>query len=181
MRTTVRPLSRRLGTTIAAAVAACIVAVALARVEALQAEAEAASVEHLVAQLRTALAIAEAAAAAREEPDTFVAGGNPVALLDRVPWNYVGSFREIHPSDVPEGHWFFDELQQTLVYRVRHADAFHGGADGVPRARFKIVGSSASNAPDAAPHSEGGLRGGLMLRAVEPYRWFEPPRDEKRG
>lgn len=134
--------------------------------------------EHVVARMRTALALSRAAHAVGAEAPHVRAGGNPVELLTRPPWNYVGRFRDVHASEVPEGRWFFDESRGVLVYRVKHADAFRGGAVGVARARFRVAGAHDGDGKGDAKRSGVGSRRVLTLRVVEPYRWLGPHDEE---
>lgn len=169
-----RRARRRLEAAVVVGAVAVVLHAASVRIERLQADAERAAMERVVAELRTAVAMADAldaARVARGAAPRLHEGANPVDLLTRPPRNYAGAFRDADPSEVPGGRWFFDESRQTLVYRVLHADQFEGGADGVTRARFKIATSSSDGDAEGAARSGVGPRRALTLRAVEPWRW----------
>lgn len=98
--------------------------------------------------------------ALRGDRDTAgLAGSNPVDLLDRPPGDYLGSFAHPDHAAKPPGHWYFDESEGQLVYRVRHARYLHDAPTDPPRIRFEL------RARQARPFSP------VTLVAVDDYRW----------
>ena len=98
--------------------------------------------------------------ALRGERDTGgLAGGNPAVLLDRPPGDYLGSFANPDHAAKPPGHWYFDESEGQLVYRVRHARYLHDAPTDPPRIRFEL------RARQERPFSA------VTLEAVDDYRW----------
>ena len=158
----------------------CIVAVLagvlLGRLHGLQAEAERASVEHVIGALRSALAlqVADAVAEGREGELARLAGSDPMEQLAETPANYLGALDGPDPAAVRPGHWYFDRNRRLLVYRVRHADFLETSLSGPPRLRLKIVSPPTDYARSRNFQSGRNEIPGLSVRAVEPYRWLHP-------
>ncbi len=90
---------------------------------------------------------------------------NPVHWLDKVPANYYGEARGDALMNVPRGSWYFDPVECSMAYMVRHDAHFVPDSQGLRRVRFKVRG----DARDAAGRSTG-----LRFEPVEPYQWGKP-------
>lgn len=133
----------------------------LSRTEALQVEAERLSMQGVVRSLEAAVLLASILEDGRRPPE-FRPGGNPMALIEQRPANYLGEFDGADPEAIAGGQWYFDARQRTLLYRVRHADYFQTPLPAPARARFKVAPTD-----DGTP--------GLAVIALEPYRWLKKP------
>ncbi len=156
-------------------IVALLAALANERLRGLQAEAERASMQHVLGAVRSALALEVAARLARGEADTLVqlASTNPMDHLSEQPGNYLGALQGADPVRIPPGHWYFDRDRALLIYRVRHVRFVETAVSGPAQIRFKLVAIPADSTKDGNFETHGTIRG-LAVRAVEPYRWVDP-------
>ena len=156
----------------------CIVAVLamvlLSRLRRLQADAERASMEHVLGSLRSAVGIEFAAQISRGTPLRILdlVGTNPMDRLAVAPQNYLGPLEALDPPKNAAGHWYFDERQGLLIYIVRFDRYFESELPPPARVRVKFepVGDDDSKSRNFVS-KKNSLRG-LALVAVEPYRWL---------
>lgn len=152
---------------------AFLVVIAIARLLALQADAERVTMETVAGVLRSALGMKVAESIVRNELPGLAAleGSNPMDRLAELPTNYLGELDKPDPSRLDDGNWYFDRSERTLVYLVRNKTHFEGGVANPPRARFTIqVAYSDKNRNgryDAGIDAVEGLR----LSPIEPYKW----------
>jgi general secretion pathway protein G len=167
------------------AVVLCLVAgigaFMVGRVQALQASAERAKMDHVIAALRSAAALEFASYVIRgkKEQTTNLEGTNPMERLAEKPANYLGEFEAPEPSKMRPGYWYFDKSRELLVYRVRHDGWFETGLPGPPRARFKLELLYADAKWSRPSESAKVELQGLIVAPAEPYRWRQPGKKEK--
>lgn len=153
---------------------AFLMVIAIARLLALQAEAERVAMETVLGTLRSALGMKVAESIVRHQLSGLAAfeASNPMDQLAELPTNYLGEIERPDPNRLEDGTWYFDRSDRTLVYLVRNKAHFSGGAANPPRARFAIrllYGDKNRNGRfDAGVDSVEGLR----LGPVEPYKWL---------
>ena len=152
---------------------AFLMVIAIARLLALQAEAERVTMETVAGTLRSALGMKVAESIVRHELNGLGAleASNPMDRLAEVPTNYLGEIDRPDPNRLADGSWYFDRSERTLVYLVRNKAHFSGGATNPPRARFEVKllydDENRNGKFDAGLESIEGLR----LAPLEPYRW----------
>lgn len=153
---------------------AFLMVIAMARLLALQAEAERVAMETIAGTLRSALGMKVAESLVRYELNGLAAleASNPMDRLAELPTNYLGEFDRPDPSQLQDGNWYFDRSERTLVYLVRNKAHFSGGAVNPPRARFVVRllyrDATRNGRYDVGVDSVEGLR----LVPVEPYKWL---------
>lgn len=153
---------------------ASLTVIAIARLMALQAEAERVAMETVLGTLRSALGMKVAKSIVRHQLSGLPAfeASNPMDQLAELPTNYLGEIERPDPNRLEGGNWYFDRSERTLVYLVRNKARFSGGAVNPPRARFAIrllYGDKNRNGRfDASVDSVEGLR----LGPVEQYQWL---------
>ncbi len=87
---------------------------------------------------------------------------NPVDWLAAKPVNYVGELYDPQTGEAPEGSWYYDLKDGSLVYLVKRSAHFRG--DGHKWIRFHVdLNYNAKN-----------YRGfvGARLVPISPYSWF---------
>jgi prepilin-type N-terminal cleavage/methylation domain-containing protein len=100
----------------------------------------------------------------REEiPKLLVA--NPIGWLAQKPANYLGEFRDPPASGEQTGNWYYDVGTHELVYLIRRSDNFVPDKEGEKRVRYRVSLLYDETQPKVLV--------GVVLRPVEPYRWFE--------
>lgn len=153
---------------------AFLMVIAIARLLALQAEAERVTMESVAGTLRSALGMKVAESIVRHELNGLGAleASNPMDRLAEVPTNYLGEIDRPDPNRLADGSWYFDRSERTLVYLVRNKAHFSGGATNPPRARFEVKllydDKNRNGKLDAGIDSIEGLQ----LAPVEPYKWL---------
>jgi prepilin-type N-terminal cleavage/methylation domain-containing protein len=122
-------------------VVSIISAVLLDRIKFYQVKAEKTAMEATAAAIRAALHMRMAAylAHGREQDLPRLASGNPMELLATTPENYAGAFDRAGAESVPEGNWYLDLSNQTLVYKVRYGQGFVPDSNGRKEVRFRAV------------------------------------------
>lgn len=150
-----------------------LLVVAISRLLALQVDAERVAMESVAGALRSALGIKVAHHIVKSDMRGLerLAGSNPMAQLAEVPVNYLGELAAPDPRKLPDGHWYFDTRDGTLVYLVRNKGFFEGGLAEPPRARFAI--QLVYEDRNASGRYEPGVDEiqGLRLVPLEPYAW----------
>lgn len=146
--------------------------VLLDRVSLYQEQAEKASMEQMVASLRSALRlqIVDRMLNGRQGQAKLV-DDNPMHWLIGSPANYLGERFGPVAGSVPGGHWYFDLRDKTLVYVVagRH---FVADSAGRKEVRFQVR-PVWSIKPQAGPDSADKQNiDSVILVLVEPYQWF---------
>lgn len=154
-------------------IVALMTVIAIARLLAIQADAERVTMETVVGTLRSALGMTVAESLVKHQMGKLpsLEGSNPMDRLAELPLNYLGALAQPDPSKLEDGNWYFDSSSGTLVYLVRHKERFEGGLADPARVRFKVqvvyADRNANGRFDAGVDAVEGLR----LGAVEPYRW----------
>lgn len=117
-----------------------LLAIAAERLLKIRAQAERAAVTRAVGNMRSALGMALAKDIANGDWPAIAAleGSNPVALMTRIPGNYLGVVRDPDPTQIAGMHWYFDSGARSLVYRIQYARGFRSPLPGPPRLRFRI-------------------------------------------
>ena len=147
--------------------------IAIARMLALQAEAERVAMDTVVGTLRSALGMKVAESLVRHETAKLAVleGSNPMERLAELPPNYMGEFEAPRPGEIADGNWYFDRADKTLVYVVRNSTHFSGGTANPPRARFAVRlvydDKNGNGRFDSGVDAVEGLR----LSPTEPYQW----------
>lgn len=150
-----------------------LVVIALARLLAIQVDAERVTVETVAGTLRSAVGMKVAEHIVRQDFAGLRAleGSNPMDRLAELPTNYLGTFKNPDLTKFEDGHWYFDSGNRHLVYLVRNKDNFTGGAPNPPRARFEIrlvyEDRNTNGRFDTGVDAVEGVR----LSPVEPYTW----------
>lgn len=101
-----------------------LIAIAVDKLPAWQAEAERAAMESVTGSLRSALGIKVASSIARSDIAGIqaLAGSNPMEQLAEIPANYAGVHSGTEAAVVDGGKWFYDAAARQLVYRVRNPE-----------------------------------------------------------
>jgi len=117
-----------------------LVATAIENLLPLTGEAERVAVERNRVAVDTALrgAAAERLVKQGREAVIELETMNPVELLGRQPSNYLGEQAGVDPADIPPGHWVWDPLSRSLIYRLRHARYFQSEGPGPAHIRFDL-------------------------------------------
>lgn len=55
-----------------------------------------------------------------------------------MPRNYLGELAAPDPDMIPGGKWYFDRVDNLLVYRVNNPEYFYSELEGAPRIRFRV-------------------------------------------
>src|SRR3972149_8030617 len=55
-----------------------------------------------------------------------------------MPGNYLGDPAAPDPDMIPGGKWYFDRVDNLLVYRVNNPEYFYSELEGAPRIRFRV-------------------------------------------
>ncbi len=155
-------------------IVALLSAILLARLLALQADAERVTMETVLGTLRSAIGMTVAESIVRHDLRRLqaLAGGNPMDRLAEVPANYLGALTNPDPARLPDGHWYFDASARELVYIVRHKERFRGGDMNPPRARFAVRLVYADRNGNGRFDSSVDVAEGLRLVPIEPYQWI---------
>jgi hypothetical protein len=145
---------------VGAAVFSVIVGILLYSVTYCQDEAEHASMQLQLVNMRTALhsKALQAALLSNSEAMAALAGANPVAWLERAPANYRGEIDGGGEQILTPGNWYFDRTRRKLVYVFTSKKSFP--VDAFDRRYFKVefAGLPTNNAkPDGAPSQYGGV------------------------
>jgi general secretion pathway protein G len=134
---------------VAAAVFAIAVGIATNRVNSYQRHIESVAAEQLISTLRVALQlrVAHLTAAQRRQEISALAKENPIGWLSEKPKNYLGEYFNPDNKNLPDGHWYFNARQNTLVYLLTERKSFAFGASIL--LKFKVISARvpASNAP----------------------------------
>jgi prepilin-type N-terminal cleavage/methylation domain-containing protein len=154
-------------------IVAFLAVIAIARLLAIQADAERVSMETVVGTLRSALGMTVAESIVRQDLRGLQTweGGNPMERLAELPSNYLGAFDGPDPTSFEDGHWYFDKQTRELVYLVRNKEHFSGGTANPPRARFAIRLVYADKNRNGRFDSGVDSIEGLRLAPIEPYKW----------
>ncbi len=148
------------------AVIACVLTALLAvffnRVQQYQQEAELVHARQVAAALRIALAAraAQVVSAQGAAGLEALARRNPIELLIQPPANYVGEYYKPDIQLIPEGHWYFDRFDKTLVYFSNRYKSFPSEPSKFLRFKVKSIGLPSSAA-------EGGRSKDTMGLALE--------------
>jgi prepilin-type N-terminal cleavage/methylation domain-containing protein len=120
-------------------VVSIISAILLERVKFYQEHAEKATMEATAAAVQAGMHLRMAGylAAGRAREVELLTKENPIDWLARKPDNYAGAFDRLGAEGVPEGSWYFDLSDRTLVYRVRYGRAFVSDGDGRKEVHYR--------------------------------------------
>jgi prepilin-type N-terminal cleavage/methylation domain-containing protein len=96
---------------------------------------------------------------------------NPIAWLEYPPPNYLGQLRNPSPEQLTPGNWYFDAVQQELIYLPNHRRFFRPGVAGDYSIRFRITAlqKSVKLVKGSEPSVEG-----LRLTLLNSYKWDLP-------
>jgi general secretion pathway protein G len=148
--------------------------IAIAKLLAIQVDAERVSMETVLGTLRSAIGMAVAESIVRQDMRGLEAlvGSNPMERLAETPHNYLGAIDHPNPEGFEDGNWYFDKGNGELVYLVRNREYFTGGAAEPIRARFAVQAvhrdRNGNNRFDSSIDTVEGLR----LTPIEPYKWI---------
>lgn len=148
--------------------------IAIARLLAIQVDAERVSMGTVLGTLRSAIGMAVAESIVKQDMRGLEAlvGSNPMDRLAETPHNYLGAIDHPNPVGYEDGNWYFDRDSGELVYLVRNKANFTGGAADPPRARFKV--EPAYRDRNGNKRFDSGIDSveGLRLTPIEPYKWI---------
>lgn len=104
--------------------------------------AERVAAQQLIGTLRTALAMRSAQLIATGETGRLVAlvDANPMVLLSETPRNYLGELYAPTLADLPNGQWFFDRSDRTLVYLFNAEQKFSFQTSKFLKFKVKLAG-----------------------------------------
>lgn len=147
--------------------------IALARLLAIQVDAERVAMETVAGTLRSALGMTVAESIVQQDLQRLQAleGSNPMERLAETPNNYLGPLDNPDPAKLPDGNWYFDKNAGELVYLVRNKDYFSGGDANPPRVRFTVRLVYADRNGNGGFDSSTDAVEGLRLSPRNTYRW----------
>ena len=93
-----------------------LAAIAIPRLFSVTKEAEMATVDTMVANLESALAIYVSRQYVEDQP---IVGHNPFDDLSNVPANYVGVNDPVNPTNTPDGHWSYRPTGGWIMYNPK--------------------------------------------------------------
>jgi prepilin-type N-terminal cleavage/methylation domain-containing protein len=148
--------------------------IAIAKLLAIQVDAERVSMETVVGTLRSAIGMAVAESIVKRDMHGIEAlvGSNPMDRLAETPHNYLGAIDHPNPAGYEDGNWYFDKDSRELVYLVRNRANFAGGVSDPPRARFKVEPAYRDQNGNKRFDSSIDTVEGLRLTPIEPYKWI---------
>lgn len=154
-----------------------LLVVAAERLLKTRALAERAAVVEAVGNMRSALGMQLAKDIADNNWRAIKAlpGSNPMALMTRIPGDYLGALADPDPGHIKGMHWYFDTTTHDLVYRIRFADGFRSPLPGPPRLRFHIVAQFADRNGNGVFDPGVDTFYGLDIVPVERVRWLNGP------
>jgi general secretion pathway protein G len=149
---------------------AVLATVALARLWALQVDAERVAMEQVLGILRSAIGmkVAESVVRNRVASIADLEGSNPMDLLAETPGNYLGVLNGANPASIDRGNWYFDATDRVLVYRVRNEANFTSALGAPARARFMV--RVVRGVPERGRPA---LIEGVRLAPLESYKWVD--------
>lgn len=154
-----------------------LLAVAAERLLKTRALAERAAVIEAVGNMRSALGMQLAKDIAGDNWRAIEAlpGSNPMALMTRIPGDYIGALADPDPKHIEGMHWYFDTTTRDLVYRIEYADGYKSPLPGPPRLRFRIVAQYADRNGNGVFDRGVDRFFGLDIVPVEHARWLNGP------
>jgi prepilin-type N-terminal cleavage/methylation domain-containing protein len=122
-------------------VSSIVSAVMLNRVEYYREQAEITAANHVVAALRTSLAVraGQLASKGREQDLQRLAADNPIKLLTWKPANYLGEYYAPEPEQIGQSGWVFDPRDKTLVYLPKNTESFTFSASKLLKFKVEFV------------------------------------------
>ena len=126
---------------VALAVFGILAAVLLNRVLFYQQQAEVVAAEQLIGTLRAALQLksAQLFIGHREQELTRLADENPIGWLAEKPQNYLGEYYAPDLKEMPQGNWFYDRADKTLVYLLNNSKSFAAGPPNLLKFKVKLA------------------------------------------
>lgn len=117
-----------------------LVTIAVDRLLQLQIEAERISVRHVIGTLESAVYLQVAEMVVKQGLDSVrqLENANPMDYLQKLPNNYVGVKNSEAASQVPVLNWYFDSVDDVLVYKVQNKKYFESEIEGEPRIILKL-------------------------------------------
>ncbi len=136
-----------------------LAALLLSRLAHYQEQAERVAVRQLVANMRTALAAhsAHVYAARGVEGLRELAGRNPIDLLASVPDNYAGEYSDPDVAKIPQGSWYFDRADNSLVFLPTKHQSFSKKTSLLLRFNVKLLSNSDPQHADGQSKDTPGL------------------------
>lgn len=157
---------------------AILITVAGTKLWGLQVDAERVAMEQVVGNLRSALGINVASHLVTGDMAGMqsLEGSNPMDRLAEVPNNYLGTVNG-NMANTAGGAWYFDTRSRALIYRVRNADYFRGGASTPAQARFAVQLVYEDRKPSRVAGSNRREIVGARFVTLEPYAWVQPDQE----
>lgn len=159
---------------------AVLVGFAIDRLMGLQVDAERVQMQRTIGTLRSAARMEMAEAILHHDLARLgrLDGGNPMALLEQPPPNYVPPAGEPRrgdrePGGIPQpGQWTFED--GYLVYHVKNTDYFHStGKQAEVRYRLTLHYDDRNGNGRFDPGVDHPR--GLLVQAVDDFRWLREP------
>lgn len=139
---------------VAVAVFAILAGVLANRLLFYQQQAEVVAAEQLVGTLRVALQLksAQLFIGHRERELSGLVDENPIGWLSEKPKNYLGEYYSPDLRKLPEGNWFYDRADKTLIYLLDNSKNFASGPLKLLKFKVKLARLPANPAkPSGSP------------------------------
>jgi len=167
-----RPLSRLELAVLVIVIAICVTWL-LERLAYLEAVAEARSLDLSVQNIRTGIMVNVATRLLEGDNEGIasLSGANPVGTVIEPPPGYIGALRQANPAYIQPGQWYFDEEQESLVYRIVNVGYF-AEPDGRPaqvRIKLKLNYDDANGNGAFDPGLDRPT--GVSLQVLDPLNW----------
>lgn len=126
---------------VAVAVFAVLAAVLLNRLLFYQQQAEVVAAEQLIGTLRAALQLktSQLLISHRGQEVTRLADENPMSWLSEKPANYLGEYYAPDLKKMPQGNWFFDRSEKSLIYLLNNSKSFAAGPPNLLKFKVKLA------------------------------------------
>ncbi|MDT8281175.1 MAG: prepilin-type N-terminal cleavage/methylation domain-containing protein [Gammaproteobacteria bacterium] len=142
---------------------------AIDRMLRIQIAAERVSVQQTIAALKSAvtLQVAEMVVNSGLNSITTLENTNPMNYLQELPYNYSGLKSDQEVAHFPPASWYYDPLQNILVYRVKNTPYFTTSLAGTPRIRLKI---EVIYGQEVSHRKSENIRG-VTVKSMDDYSW----------
>ena len=145
---------------------------ALQRLLPLIGKAEAVAFATVVNQLDNALLLetAKRIAGGKGASVPQLIGSNPMDLMLRPPGNYLGEISVGADGRIAKRSWYFNPIDETLVYRIGSGAHFISGERRLERVEFRVSMVFRDRDGDQVYSPQADDFGGISLRPKQPYR-----------